>query len=164
MSVDKLQKEIKTPDDLVSASEMVALGEKNRLQTVEGGLDYESITNGAKFGVRNNPSTFRSFEDEINSQFNIVPVLKADRASERTGVIGYKVGMTHFWDKWGKIQGCTVIQLDRCQVTQVKTKEKDGVDALQVGIGEMLPFRMKRPQIGHLLKHNLPPKRDLAEF
>lgn len=114
LSVDKLQKEIKTPDDLVSIRDMLAIGEHNRNQNVEGGLDYESITNSAKFGVKNNASTFRSFEEEINAQFDIKPVLKADRASERVGVIGYKMGMTHFWDKWGKIQGCTVIQLDRC--------------------------------------------------
>lgn len=84
--------------------------------------------------------------------------------SRRVGLLGYKVGCTHFWDKWGKLQPCTVIQIDRCQVTQVKLKEKDGVDAIQVGIGEMLPHKMKKPQIGHLLKNNLPPKRHLAEF
>lgn len=50
--------------------------------------------------------------------------------------MGYKIGMTHFWDKWGKLTPCTVIQVDRCQITQVKTKEADGVDAIQVGIGE----------------------------
>lgn len=62
------------------------------------------------------------------------------------------------------MQPCTVIQVDRCQVTQVKTVEKDGINRIQVGIGEMVPHKMKRPQIGHLLKYNLPPKRDLAEF
>lgn len=40
----------------------------------------------------------------------------------------------------------------------------DGVDAIQVGCGEILPERMKKPQIGHLMKNNIPPKRDLAEF
>lgn len=90
--------------------------------------------------------------------------MKADRLSKRAGLLGYKVGCTHFWDKWGKLQPCTVIQIDRCQVTQVKTKEKDGVDAMQVGIGEMVPYKMKKPQVGHLLKNNLPPKKFLAEF
>ncbi len=42
--------------------------------------------------------------------------------------------------------------------------EKDGIDALQVGIGEAAVRRMKRPQIGHLLKNNLPPKKHLGEF
>ena len=78
--------------------------------------------------------------------------------------MGYKIGMTHFWDKWGKLTPCTVIQVDRCQITQVKTKEADGVDAIQVGIGEKMPHRIKKPQIGHLLKHNLPAKETLGEF
>lgn len=114
--------------------------------------------------MTNNATTFRSFEDEINKQFPLVETRQIDRHSKRSGAIGYKVGMTHFWDKWGKLQPCTVIQLDRCQVTQVKTKEHDGVDAIQVGCGSMLPQKMKKPQIGHLLKNNIPPKRDFAEF
>jgi len=46
----------------------------------------------------------------------------------------------------------------------VKTKEKDGVDSIQVGVGEAKINKIKKPQIGHFLKHNLPPKKHLAEF
>lgn len=78
--------------------------------------------------------------------------------------MGYKVGMTHFWDKWGKVVPCTIIQLDRCQVIQVKTKEKDGVNAMQIGIGHKKVKHLKKPEMGHYLKHYLPPKQHLAEF
>ena len=37
-----------------------------------------------------------------------------DRNSKRCGVLGYKMGMTHFWDRWGVLTPCTVIQVDRC--------------------------------------------------
>ena len=86
------------------------------------------------------------------------------RYSLRTGVIGYKVGMTHFWDKWGAMVPCSVIQMDRCQVTQVKTAEKDGLNSIQVGIGELPPHKLAKAQVGHFLKYNLPPKAHLAEF
>ena len=72
--------------------------------------------------------------------------------------------MTHFWNKWGAMVPCTVIQIDRCQVTQVKTKEKDGVNAMQVGCGEERLKNLTKPLAGHFLKNNLPPKDDLAEF
>ena len=49
-------------------------------------------------------------------------------------------------------------------MTQVKTVEHDGVDAIQVGCGENLPYKMAKPQVGHLLKNNIPPKRHFAEF
>ena len=72
--------------------------------------------------------------------------------------------MTHFWNKWGQLVPCTVIQVDRCQVTQVKTLEKDGCNAIQVGCGEERLRNLKKPQAGHFLKHNLPPKKHLTEF
>lgn len=129
-----------------------------------GGIDYDAILRGHQFGQTNKPSTFKSFEDAVNEHFPVASTLPTDRLSKRVGLIGYKMGMTHFYDRWGKLTPCTVIQVDRCQVTQVKTKEKDGVDAIQLGCGDILPHRMKKPQIGHLLKNNIPPKRHFAEF
>jgi hypothetical protein len=111
-------------------SELHRLGYANLRLTKEHGLDYESICNSEEYGVTNVQDAFKSFEEEINAQYDIQPTEATVRDSLRVGAIGYKVGCTHFWDKWGKLQGCTVIQLDRCQVTQVKTKEKDGVNAI----------------------------------
>jgi hypothetical protein len=47
--------------------------------------------------------SFKSFEEEINSQFKLTPTEATDRNTKRVGAIGYKVGCTHFWDKWGKL-------------------------------------------------------------
>jgi len=96
----------------------------------EHGLDYEKILNSKRNGITNKMHTFKTFEDDINKQFEIQLSEPADRFSKRVGVLGYKVGMTSFWDKWGRLTPCTVVQVDRCQVTQVKTKEHDGVDAI----------------------------------
>ena len=68
-------------------------------------LDYASL------------SDFSSFESEINAQYSIEKSEPATNKSQRTGVIGYKMGMTHYWDKWGAMIPCSVIQVDRCQVT-----------------------------------------------
>jgi len=78
-------------------------------KTKEGGVDFDKVINPKRFGITNNPKTFRSFEEEINQQFPIVPTKPTERLSKRVGVLGYKVGMTHFWDKWGKLTPCTVI-------------------------------------------------------
>lgn len=160
------KEQVKLPD-LHSIRDLEALGYENLAQTREHGLDYEQIY-GADIlehaAQINRPETFASLEDQINAQFQLKPTLPTSRNSKRTGVIGYKMGMTHFWDKWGKLIPCTVIQLDRCQVTQVKTLEKDGVNAMQVGCGEKPVQKVKKPQIGHFLKNNLPPKRHLKEF
>lgn len=78
--------------------------------------------------------------------------------SKRVGMLGFKIGMTHFWDRWGVFTPCTVVQIDRCQVTQVK----DGT--LQVGSGILKPKKLLRPAAGHFLKYGLPPKKHLAEF
>ena len=78
--------------------------------------------------------------------------------SKRSGLLGYKVGMTSTWDRWGIKIPLTVIQVDRCQVTQVKTEAKEGFSGLQLGSGARNLKRLKKPEIGHLLKHDLPPK------
>ena len=72
--------------------------------------------------------------------------------------------MTHFWDKWGAMVPCTVIQLDRCQVIQVKTAEADGMNTIQLGLGSKRAHKLNKAQVGHYLKYNLPPKAHLHEF
>ena len=57
---------INSPTDLISIKDLVDLGNQNRALSKEGGLDYEKITNSRKFGITNNPTTWRSFEEEIN--------------------------------------------------------------------------------------------------
>lgn len=75
-----------------------------------------------------------------------------------------KVGMLPVWDRWGTRHAATVLQLDNCQVIQVKTMETDGYTSLQLGIGEAKLNRVGKCKLGQFDKINVAPKRKLAEF
>ncbi|MBW7995791.1 MAG: 50S ribosomal protein L3 [Candidatus Glassbacteria bacterium] len=68
------------------------------------------------------------------------------------GLIGKKVGMTRIFDDDGMMVPVTVIQAGPCRVTQIKTAEKDGYNAVQVGFGERKPKNITKPEQGHLAK------------
>jgi large subunit ribosomal protein L3 len=80
------------------------------------------------------------------------------------GLIGKKVGMTSVFDQDGKNVPCTVLQAGPCVVTQVKTKEKDGYFAVQLGFDEKKEKHTTKAELGHLKKVNTTPKRKLLEF
>jgi len=105
----------------------------------------------------------RNYEGEVNDRFKINKIAPTEK-SRRTGVIAYKMGMTGIWDKFGIWHPLTVLKLDRCQVTQVKTEEKDKYYSLQIGIGEKNVKKTKKPMIGHFMKAGTPAKKDLREF
>lgn len=75
-----------------------------------------------------------------------------------------KVGMLPFWDKWGERHAVTVLQLDECEVVQVKTIENEGYTSLQLGVGEAKLKRVKATALGHYVKADVKPKRKLMEF
>ncbi|MFQ6674171.1 MAG: 50S ribosomal protein L3 [Fidelibacterota bacterium] len=81
-----------------------------------------------------------------------------------TGLIGKKVGMTRIFDSDGKSIPVTVIRAGPCVVTQVKTREVDGYDAVQVGFGERKKQRTNRPLKGHFEKAGVSPKQHVMEF
>jgi large subunit ribosomal protein L3 len=80
------------------------------------------------------------------------------------GLIGKKVGMTSVFDENGKNIPCTVLQAGPCVVTQVKTKEKDGYFAVQLGFDEKKEKHTTKAELGHFKKVNTTPKRRLVEF
>ncbi|NPA30489.1 MAG: 50S ribosomal protein L3 [Chloroflexi bacterium] len=80
------------------------------------------------------------------------------------GLIGKKVGMTQIFDENGAAIPVTVIQAGPCYVTQIRTPEKDGYAAVQLGYEEIKPKRLTGGQRGHLKRHDLPPLRYLREF
>ena len=80
------------------------------------------------------------------------------------GLIGRKIGMTSVFSAEGKNLPCTVIEVGPCVVTQVKTVEKDGYAAVQVGFQEAKEKRTSKPMKGHFAKAGTTPKRHLAEF
>jgi large subunit ribosomal protein L3 len=81
------------------------------------------------------------------------------------GLIGVKVGMTQVFDKDGVVIPATVIKVGPCVVVQKKVKEKDGYEALQLGLVEFVrPGRVGKPRAGHFKKAGLPPCHVLSEF
>lgn len=82
----------------------------------------------------------------------------------RTGVIAQKVGMTRIYDEFGAHVPVTVLQIDNLQVTNVRTKEKDGYSAVQVGYGKAKVSRTNKAQRGQFAKANVEPKKKVCEF
>lgn len=81
-----------------------------------------------------------------------------------SGLIGKKIGMTSIYDASGKIVPCTVIEAGPCVVTQVKTVEKDGYSAIQLGYDEKKEKNTTKPLMGHFAKAGTTPKKVLHEF
>ncbi len=80
------------------------------------------------------------------------------------GLIGKKVGMTSIFDENGKNVPCTVLQAGPCVVTQIKTVEKDGYSAVQLGFDDKKEKHTTKAELGHFRKANTTPKRKLVEF
>jgi large subunit ribosomal protein L3 len=80
------------------------------------------------------------------------------------GIIGKKLGMTSIFDEAGKNIPCTVVQVGPCVVTQVKTVESDGYEAVQLGFGEKKEKNTSKAMLGHFEKSGASPKSTLVEF
>lgn len=81
-----------------------------------------------------------------------------------SGLIGKKIGMTSIFDENGKNMPCTVIQAGPCVVTQVRTEEKDGYEAIQLGFDDKTEKSATKAQIGHAKKAGTTVKKKVAEF
>src|ERR1041384_4867525 len=82
----------------------------------------------------------------------------------RSGLIARKVRMTRVFDADGSHVPVTVLALDKCQVVGVRTAEKDGYTAVQLGVGAAKVKNVTKPQRGHFAKAKVEPKAKLAEF
>ena len=80
------------------------------------------------------------------------------------GLIGRKIGMTQLFDEKGDIVPVTVVEAGPCTVTEIRTSERDGYTALQLGFGTNKEKRFTKPVLGQFKKRNLPPSRHLREF
>ena len=81
-----------------------------------------------------------------------------------SGLIGKKIGMTSIFDENGKNMPCTVIQAWPCVVTQVRTEEKDGYEAVQLGFDDKTEKSATKAELGHAKKAGTSVKRKVAEF
>lgn len=79
-------------------------------------------------------------------------------------ILGKKLGMTSLYTEEGEQIPCTVILAGPCPVTQVKTVENDGYEAVQIGYEEVAEKALNKPEIGHLQKAGVSPMRTLREF
>lgn len=82
----------------------------------------------------------------------------------KKGLIGKKIGMTQIFDEAGNVIPVTVVEAGPCTVTQIKTVENDGYQAVQVGFGDVKVSRVNKPMKGHFSKADVAPKKTLKEF
>lgn len=80
------------------------------------------------------------------------------------GIIGKKVGMTQVFDESGKAFPVTVIEAGPCPIVQIKTKNQDGYQAVQLGFGNRKENKVNRPERGHIQKADIAPPRILCEL
>ena len=115
-----------------------------------------------KRNKKNNQENF-NIANEINKKFTLKKN-EATRHSKRAGLLGYKIGMTGLWDKFGTWHPLTVLKIDRCQIVAHKQLEKNNYFAMEIGCGEKKVKKTKRPMLGHFIKHGVPPKEFVKEF
>src|SRR6516165_668186 len=81
------------------------------------------------------------------------------------GILGRKLGMTQVFDpETGVVTGVTVIQAGPCPVVQVRTKDADGYEAVQLAFDPVADWKLTKPELGHLQRFGVGPHRTLVEF
>jgi large subunit ribosomal protein L3 len=81
-----------------------------------------------------------------------------------SAILAKKLGMTQIFLDDGSVARVTVLQAGPCPVTAVRTRERDGYDAVQLAFGSTRERRLSRPELGHLKRASAPPMRHLVEF
>ncbi|MCI6206796.1 MAG: 50S ribosomal protein L3 [Corynebacterium glucuronolyticum] len=84
--------------------------------------------------------------------------------NEIKGILGTKLGMTQVFDEDNRVIPVTVVEAGPCVVTQIRTVETDGYNAIQIAYGEIDPRKAKKPQVGHAKKAGATPRRHVAEI
>ena len=80
------------------------------------------------------------------------------------GILGTKLGMTQLWDADNKVVPVTVVQAGPCVVTQVRTPEKDGYNAVQLGFGAIKAKKVTKPYAGLFVAADVTPRKNLVEL
>jgi len=92
------------------------------------------------------------------------PISGWTNKSRRCGLLTIKLGMMHSWNEWGVLLPITVLKVDDNQVLQIKTKAKDGINALQIGAGRKKLKHTTKPLMGHFARADVAPKRTMQQF
>src|SRR5436853_4807643 len=85
-------------------------------------------------------------------------------AKQQKGILGEKLGMTQVWDAQNRLVPVTVVKAGPCVVTQVRTPDKDGYDAVQIAFGAIDPRKVNKPLAGHFARAGVPPRRHIVEL
>lgn len=86
------------------------------------------------------------------------------KGSAIKGILGVKLGMTQVFDENNKVIPVTVIEAGPCVVTQVRTLEKDGYEAVQMAFGAVDPRKVSKPEAGHFAKAGVTPRKYVGEL
>lgn len=121
-----------------------------------------STTPAAAFGLR--PKRVSSSGSPVLLEASRAAALERRQLPARSGALAYKTGMTAIYQADGTRIPCTVLQLDRVQVTAVKNRKTHGYWAVQVGMGWRNPKNITRPMQGHYEACKVAPKKLLREF
>ncbi|MEL6051273.1 50S ribosomal protein L3 [Corynebacterium rouxii] len=84
--------------------------------------------------------------------------------TEIKGILGTKLGMTQIFDEDNRVIPVTVVEAGPCVVTQIRTVETDGYNAIQIAYGEIDPRKANKPAAGHFKKAGVTPRRHVAEI
>src|SRR5699024_1089429 len=84
--------------------------------------------------------------------------------NEIKGILGTKLGMTQVFDEENRVIPVTVVEAGPCVVTQIRTKETDGYNAIQIAYGEIDPRKATKPAAGHFKKAGVTPRRHVTEI
>lgn len=95
----------------------------------------------------------------LNNRFN----RWQSQGEKMRGILGKKVGMTQLFDEKGNVVPVTIIEAGPCYITQVKTAETDGYNAVQLAFEEVLERKLSKGERGHLQKANVPTLRQIRE-
>jgi len=85
-------------------------------------------------------------------------------AKQQKGILGEKLGMTQVWDDNNRVVPVTVVKAGPNVVTQVRTADRDGYEAVQIAFGEIDPRKVNKPEAGHFAKAGVTPRRYLVEL
>lgn len=102
--------------------------------------------------------------ETLSTDARMQPINPIPFMSKRTGLLAYKIGSMSMWDEWGERHYITVCKVHQCQVTGIRTIDRNGYEAVQVGVGNRDLRRMSKGQIGSFIEKGISPKEHVAEF